>query len=143
MAITAAVHSLETQSKPFRQPMNAADHSLLEHLRVMALECRAASRADLFEACAILAVEKPKAREAHAKTLIRTLSQILGKAPRFHRPGVAELSFDEDWLLALSRAVRREDHDSIAFLLRSRVPHSARRSLLFLMSMVSENFRQV
>ncbi|MDF0603335.1 hypothetical protein P1J78_21615 [Psychromarinibacter sp. C21-152] len=143
MAMTAAVHPLDTQAPAFRQTMNAADRSLLEHLRVTALDCRAAARADLFEACAMLAVEKPKAREAHAKTLIRTLSQILGKAPRFHRPGVAELSFDEDWLVALSRAVRREDHDSIAFLLRSRVPQHARRSLLFLMAMVSENFRQV
>ncbi|GGG77917.1 hypothetical protein GCM10011415_28570 [Salipiger pallidus] len=142
-APSATVVSLRNDAPALRSEIAAEDRSLLEHLRVVALGCRVAARTDMFHACAVLAVDKPKAQAAHAQVLMRTLSQALGTRPRMLRPGVAELSFDERWLLALLRAVRMDDIDSLVFLMRSRVPHHAQRNLTFLIRMVSERFSRI
>lgn len=138
MAGAAAVLPVEARHDAMPRSVDDRDRAFIEYLRVTALDCRASARTDLFRACALLAVEKPKAREAHAQVLMKTLSEILETKPRLYRPGVTELSFDETWLISLARAVRAEDGASAAFLLRSRVPQHARRKMLFLMSMIAE-----
>ncbi len=113
---------------------SARSVDLLAHLRLMALRCRASARADLGEACARLHAANETVATAHAEMLVRTLPQALGRVPRFHRPGVEEISFDEAWLLRAFEAVVAGDTDSLDFLLRSRVAPAARRDLFFLIA---------
>ncbi|MEM9060878.1 MAG: hypothetical protein AAGD13_10500 [Pseudomonadota bacterium] len=115
---------------------------LLNGLRMVALACRCTARTDLTEACAILSQDRTVATNAFAEVLVRCLAQILGHAPHFNRPGVDELSFDEQWLMRLILCHRADDFDSIAFLMRSRVPSHARGNLRFLISAVSEHLSQ-
>jgi len=113
---------------------------LINHLRLVSLDCRASARTDLFEACAILSNDRNVARTAHAEALMKCLSQALGKAPKMLRPGVAEMSFDEAWLARLSDASRRRDDASMTFLLRSRVSKNSCRSIAFLINAISDRF---
>lgn len=114
--------------------------ALLNHLRLIALQCRSAARADLFEACAVLSHDRSIARAAHAETLMKCLSQATGNRPRMLRPGSEEVSFDEAWLARLATASLDEDHDSFRFLLQSRVPKSAQRNVAFLIHAISRAF---
>lgn len=113
---------------------HASSVDFLARLRLLALRCRASARADLHEACTALYAGRDATAEAHAEALVRTLPQVLSHIPRFHRPGVEEVSFDEAWLLRLFEAASAPDPDSFEFLMRSRVPPMARRSLGFLVS---------
>ena len=110
------------------------DWNVLTLLRMTALKCRASAHSDLFEACALLTLEKPAAHQAFAEALARTLGQALGKQPIFFRPGVCELSFDEHWLAALLRTYRAGDNASFHFMLAARVDAPARRHLAFLVA---------
>ncbi|WP_300061538.1 hypothetical protein [uncultured Roseobacter sp.] len=113
---------------------------VLNELRRVALKCRSAARTDLFEACAVLSQTPNVARDAFAEVLMKSLAQALGTAPVLHRPGVAEVSFDEAWLLRTITAAQADDRGSFLFLMRSRVPHAARRNLGFLILSLSERF---
>ncbi|MEL6481103.1 MAG: hypothetical protein AAFQ75_06600, partial [Pseudomonadota bacterium] len=53
--------------------------------------------------------------------LLRLLPQALKRRVVFHHPGATETTFDEDWLLRLFEAIRRNDVDTISFALGSRV----------------------
>lgn len=139
-----------TVSTPLRrQPrttllaFDSESEALLNALRHINLTCRCAARTDLFEACAILSHAPNVAKSAYAEALMKSLSQALGQSPVLHRPGVQEVSFDEAWLLRTVEAARRNDHGSFLFLLRSRVPHAARRNLGFLILSVSERFAEI
>jgi len=110
---------------------------LLNELRMVALKCRVAARLDLFEACAMLSNDKTKARTAYAETLMKCLEQATGKRPLFYRPGCEDISFDEAWLTRLIVASIDDDQDSFDFLLRSRVPHWARRNFAFLIHSIA------
>lgn len=114
--------------------------AVLNRLRWVARRCRAAARVDLFEACAVLSIDRDVADTAHAEVLMKSLSQALGKAPVFYRPGEAEVSFDEAWLMRVITALREDDDASLVFLLRSRVHPSACRNLTYLIRSVSERF---
>lgn len=113
------------------------DRPLLATIRIAALECRASARLDLFRACAMLGPDREAAAGMSLDALLRTLGQALGRTPRFYRPGTANLSFDERWLLSLLTALRRQDAHSATFLIHSRVPHHARRSVAFLAGRVA------
>lgn len=139
-----------TAPAPLRCPSNtrltefqADTADLLDELRQVALKCRSAARTDLFEACAVLSHAPNVARSAYAEALMKSLAQALGASPVLHRPGVQEVSFDEAWLLRAVQAARRGDRGSFLFLLRSRVPHAARRNLGFLILSVSERFSRI
>lgn len=119
----------------------AAD--VLNELRRVALRCRSAARTDLFEACAVLSQAQNVARAAYAEVLMKSLAQTLGTAPLLHSPAVAEVSFDEAWLLRTIAAAQSGDRDSFLFLIRSRVPHAARRNLGFLILSLSERFPRI
>ena len=116
---------------------------LLDHLRHAARDARCKSYVDLFGACASLSVNRDSAKQAASDVLMRCLSQALGRRPILFRAGEPEISFDEDWLLALARSIRREDTASCTFLLHSRVPKHAHRNLVFLLGNVADNFPQI
>lgn len=112
----------------------------LNHLRFVAMGCRAKPRADLFKACALLHFNRSDSVEAHADALMRCLAQALGKPARLHAPGTAELTFDESWLVQLKTAVANHDESSLSFLLRSRIVPEHRRLIRFLICHISEHF---
>lgn len=115
---------------------------LLNHLRMVALGCRAAPHADLFHACAVLSLDRSAARSAHAEVLMRCLAQALGQRPKLYRPGVTEVSFDEAWLARAAEAALN-DPQSFEFLIRSRLPRQSQRNLAFLIRAVAEAFRRI
>ncbi|WP_298916948.1 hypothetical protein [uncultured Roseobacter sp.] len=134
-------------SPPRRQPRNEAApaidpglRELVTHLRLVALECRTAARADLFEACALLNLDGETAKRTFAETLVKCLATAVSKQVIWYRPGVAELSFDEAWILRCVQAVRQDDQSSLRFLLGSRVAPPDRRYIGFLIAHISEQF---
>lgn len=106
---------------------------VLLQIRMVALQCRSAPRADLFEACALLSMEKNVACDAHLTALVRGLRTAMTRNPVFFRPGVWETSFDENWLIRALSARETEDWDSFRFLVHSRVATSHRRHVIFLL----------
>ncbi|GFE66234.1 hypothetical protein [Litoreibacter roseus] len=113
---------------------------MLQWLRLVALDCRAAARTDLFDACAVLSTSETVAKTAHAEVLMRCLSQALQKEAVLYRPGVEAVSFDEAWLLRAAEAAAQANWSSFEFLLRSRVPASVRRNLGSLIVTISSQF---
>jgi len=97
-------------------------------------------RKDLFEACALLSLDRNKSLNAHAEALMRCLSEALQHRAVLFRPGTSERSFDEDWLLQLARAVSTRDEASTTFLLHSRIDRMHHRHILFLVRNISQHF---
>ena len=126
---------------PLPQPVVPAPQ-MLNMLRFVAMRCRAKRRTGLFEACALLHVTRSASLEAHAEALVRCLSEVLGTTPRLHAPGISETSFDEAWLVQLGQAIDRQDKNSVAFLMRSRIAPEHRRLVLYLMQRITEYFSQ-
>lgn len=116
---------------------------LLDHLRSAGRAARCKSYVDMFGACAALSLNREVARKAASDTLMRCLSQALGRRPILLREGEAEQSFDESWLLALARSLRDDDTASLTFLLHSRVPRHTHRNLVFLLRRVVDNFCRI
>ena len=133
----------DTSARLSRPELDDTVFAALNYLRLVALDCRSAARADLYHACAVLAHDKTVAQRAYAETLVKCLSQALGKKPVFYAPGVRTVSFDEAWLMRLVQSSAGADFDSFAFLIRSRVPHVARRNLAFLIHSISDSFHQI
>lgn len=129
-------------------PLEVADFhhewlSVLNSLRMIALDCRVAAQTDLFEACALLSTKKEVAQDAHARALLKCLRQTIRNKPVFFRPGTQEVSFDEAWLMRALVATKSGDTDSFLFLLRSRVPKQHQRHVAFLIKGISEQFYQI
>jgi hypothetical protein len=116
---------------------------LLDHLRCVGRRSRCKASTDLFRACAALSGDRTVAVDASSEVLMRCLSQMLGRKPVLLLPGVAEVSFDEAWLIRLARCLEGGDESSTLFLLRSRIPVHARRNLVFLLHSVTEFFPRV
>lgn len=119
-------------------PAPSADTSdemrkLLNTVRLAALKCRSAARSELFEACAVLSMERKAAQNVYVTALIKGLATALPKRPIFFRPGVSDLSFDEIWLTSALRCCNEGDWASVNFLLRSRIAPQHRRNILFLL----------
>ncbi|RBW41962.1 hypothetical protein DS901_14565 [Loktanella sp. D2R18] len=132
-----------TEGSAQQPDMTTQWRDVLNTLRVVALECRVAAQMDLFKACALLSTQPETARDAHARALIKGLRQATSRATTFFRPGTAEISFDEAWLVQALSAIKRGDGDSFAFLIRSRVPHEHQRNIGFLIRGISEQFPKV
>ena len=116
---------------------------LLDHLRNAARDARSKRYVDLFGACAVLSGNRHIAAKVACEVLMRCLDQALGRRPVMFRIGERETSFDENWLLALARALKAGDTPSVTFLLHSQVPKSAHRNLVFLVRSVVESLDQV
>lgn len=129
----------KVETRPESQP-DVGDFAFLNHLRLAALQCRCKPKTNLFQACALLHVDKVSTLEAHSEALMRCLREALGKPARVHAPGTKELSFDEAWLLQMGQAVLRNDQSSLRFLLRSRVGPEHQRLIGFLIRRISEHF---
>jgi len=129
--MVSAKRHIQVEPRPDTK-LPAEDAAFLDYLRSVALQCRAKPRADLFRACALLQADRTASRAAHADALMRCLTEALGQPARLHAPGVAELSFDERWLMALRRAIAGKDAGSAAFLLGRRVAAEHRRLVRFL-----------
>lgn len=123
-------------------PEGGAD-AFLNQLRFVALGCRSKPRTDLFEACALLTMDKSQSIRAHAEALVRSLNDALSKRAILLRPGVKEVSFDEAWLLQLAQALQRGEEASVSFLLWSRVRPEHHRHIRFLVSRISEHFARI
>lgn len=108
---------------------------LLARLRFIALNCRASARLELGAIARTGGSPDPEPL-CPAETLVRGLTQALGRMPRFYRPGVEEVSSDEAWLLRSVTSDRNGDRDSLEFLMRSRVVPPARRNLRYLIANV-------
>ena len=132
------------QSRDVVADANARFHpeawAFLNHLRFVAMACRVKPRTDLFEACALLKVERSATRDAHAEALMRCLSEAFGKPARLYAPGTTEQTFDEQWLMRLGMACGQGDEDSARFLLSSRVAFENRRLVRFLIGRIAECF---
>ena len=106
--------------------------SVLNKLRFLMVTCRAAPRLDLMSACAVLSMEGEVAARRYADTLLRTLRDVLGRAPILHAPGTEGVSFDEAWLIRMIDRIKQGDEASMAFLLCRRVPRAQRSGVGFL-----------
>lgn len=113
---------------------------VLNALRVVALQCRVAARTDLFEACALISNRENTGHDAFAQALFKCLHEAVTSKPVFYQPGTVELSFDEAWLIRMLMASEQGDGDSLAFLIRSRVPKIHQRHIGFLIKGISEQF---
>ncbi|SDW28960.1 hypothetical protein [Roseicitreum antarcticum] len=126
-----------TNSRLNHDTIDAPRHSqpaALALLRVLMRQCRAKARVEPFEACALLHHSPDQGAQAYADALLRVLSTALPNGLRIHAVYAPERSFDENWLLALTEAVARDDASSATFLLRSRLPVHLRRNVGWLVS---------
>lgn len=112
---------------------------MIDELREASWRCQAQPRMDLFEACAMLSRDRTRSRMAFRDALLRTLAEGLDRRAVFYRPRASDLSFDEQWLMALIDAVERNDRHSLAFLAASRLKPHARRQVLFLVDGLVRN----
>jgi hypothetical protein len=119
----------------------AAERATLDFLRTCYQTCRTKPRHDLFVACDLLTCDRHVATKSYAETILRTLSQTLGRRPIILRPGDVVVTFDESWLLALLNACGNENRDNIAFLANSRVKPLYRPNLLYLISGLAKLMR--
>ncbi len=104
------------------------------------MECRVKPKTDLFEACALLKIERSESRDAHGEALMRCLSEAFGKPAKLFAPGTTEQTFDEQWLMRLGIACSQGDNDSAHFLLNSRVAFENRRLVRFLIGQIAACF---
>jgi len=142
-------HDLVPHWKPARQdshPLPNTDsraRAVLNQLRLSAMKCRAAARADIFEACALLTLDGEDAKRTFVSTFVRCLPTAAEKQITWYRPGTSEQSFDEAWVTRCISAIWSGDTSSLEFLLRSRVTPHERRYIGFLLGRISEQFSQV
>lgn len=120
---------LQTAIKPdttLREARYTQEPALMM-LRILMRKCRAKSRVEVFETCALLLHAPKEGAQEYADALLRVLGAALPKGPVIYAISAQERSFDESWLLALFAAISRADHPSISFLLRARLPLHLRR----------------
>lgn len=117
------------------QPVDRATLSLI---RFAARACRASARLDLERACAIIDATPDTALHA----LISALPDALRQPFRVYGLHEVDLTFDERWLLSVIDAMRRNDMDSVWFLVTRRVPLHSRRWLIVLLRRVTDAIDQ-
>ncbi|MBT0956502.1 hypothetical protein IV417_03820 [Alphaproteobacteria bacterium KMM 3653] len=126
---------------PTPEPLHKSEaEAFLNHLRFMAMKCRAKPQTELFQACALLQVSRTENQVAHSEALVRCLSQALGKPFKFLAPGANEMTFDEQWVVQLGIACATGDGPSRDFLLRSRVALENQRLVAFLVGRIADYF---
>lgn len=136
--------SLGSKTEAVHKPrVDGATNSLLNHLRFVSMECRTKPSTGLFEACALLQVDRGASSDAAAEALMRCLSEALGKQARLHAPGTQETTFDEKWLMQLGLSYLRRDEDSQRFLLESRLAPENRRLIGFLVKRIADHQLQI
>lgn len=104
------------------------------------MECRAAARTDLFEACALLSMDGEDAKRTFVATFVKCLSDAVHKQIRWFRPGTSEVTFDEAWVMRCLSCIETGDRSSLEFLLKSRIATSDRRYIGFLLGRIADQF---
>lgn len=133
----------QAAQRDFASPVPLVQDPALVLLRVLMRKCRAKARVEVFEACALLLHAPKEGAQDYADTLLRVLDSALPKRPVIHSVTAQERSFDESWLLALFAAISREDHASVTFLLRARLPLHLRRPVGWLAAELVERMGSV
>ena len=111
--------------------------AFLAMLRLAALECRIAPRAGAPAEEAV----RVAALDDMMTMLARTLPSLMLRRPVLWRPGATGRSFDEDWLLALLRAMQSGDRASERFLLARRARPEGGAVLRMLVGDVADRLR--
>ncbi len=75
----------------------------------------------------------PGAASGAAEALVLCLGEVIGRRPVLRAPGSRMASFDEVWLVKCYGAQARQDVDSLALLVGSRVAAANRRFFLDLL----------
>lgn len=119
-------------TRPDAPVFSSDELETLDRLRQLARRIRSDRFLDLDKACRMLSLEPTEAAQGYAAALLRTLRQTLGRRPVLHRPGTADVSFDEAWLLRLILSAAGVDDDSLQFLIATRVPKARQRACAFL-----------
>lgn len=110
------------------------DRGLLAQLRFVACTCRAGARVDPSCDCTAPGAGMKQCLGA----LVAIAPHATGRHLTFYRPGEAEVSFDESWVLALVEAAARGDGDSLCFLVFRHVARASRARIVFLAHRVAE-----
>jgi len=124
--------------RPPAQQITATDRALLNQLRMAAMGCRAAARTDLFEACALLALDGEDAKRTFIDTFVKCLPDATRAPIKWFAPGTVEMSFDEAWVMRCVSRIVADDQDSLSFLLKSRIAPAERRYIGFLLGRISD-----
>ncbi|MCQ0987460.1 hypothetical protein [Jiella marina] len=104
----------------------------LNRLRWLALKSRLAPRPNVERACLLLSTQSDAAIENLANTFFRGLREHANRELSIYRPGTANPSEDEIWLLRLMAAWQSGERTSGAALVAWRVRPEGRRWLRFL-----------
>lgn len=127
------------QSMPAQAPgPSALPEPALSAIRAVAARSRLEPRSDIEATCQLLRSDPGQAAEAYARAFLRAAAHAIGKPLRFHRPGVAAVTFDEAWVTRLLGSLRCGDLDSALFCIGSRVPRARRASVRFLAGALAE-----
>lgn len=108
--------------------------SKMRPIRHLLRDCRAAGRIEGHQICAAVACRTALEQSEISISLMQILRDEWGQAPVIFHPNAKLASFDEVWLLSLADAQVRGDAESAAFLLCSRLPRHAHRTVLTLVS---------
>lgn len=133
-AYSDAGHVPADETPPFDPQMRGA----LNRLRLCAMDCRAAARTDLFEACALLSLHGEDAQRTFAATLVKCLPGAVNAPVKWYAAGATDLTFDEAWVLRCIACIRADDPHSLSFLLRSRVRAADRRYIGYLLGRIAD-----
>jgi len=122
-------------------PLSPSDRARIEHLRVLARESLLCSRADLDNACAMIAIERTATVRRYALALFGILSDHASARLQFYPPGTQVFSDGEIWLSRALRAFAREDTPSGRALIVWRVKPIAHRRARYLISGLADAFQ--
>lgn len=110
------------------------DRILLAQLRFVACTCRAGARVNPSCDCTAPGAGMKQCLGA----LVAIAPHATGRHLTFYRPGEAEVSFDESWVLALVEAAARGDGDSLRFLVIRHVARASRARIALLARRIAE-----
>ncbi|MEM8554150.1 MAG: hypothetical protein AAGF71_04910 [Pseudomonadota bacterium] len=113
--------------------LTAEQQTWLKNIRRLAGRARVEPQLDMHRACLQIGAKPCDTDGVCVQSLLRTLSQAIGRRAIFHATDAQQISFDEAWLLRLWERMAADDTDSVGFLLSSRVALPYRRPLIFLL----------
>ncbi|MEM9735871.1 MAG: hypothetical protein AAF908_04630 [Pseudomonadota bacterium] len=133
--MAAAIPKIGLETHARVQPAPSPE---LDRIRHCAMTCRLAPRGDENALCDLMRTGAVGGREAHLKALLRLLPIALDRRTVFHRPGTADVTFDEAWLMRLLESVRSGEPHNLIFGLASRLPRHFHGPILFLATGAAE-----
>lgn len=114
----------------------------LQRLRWLAMRASLSGKPDMEQACYVLSGDPDQSVERIGETFFQGLAQHTRHTLTMYRPGAAELSGDEIWLLRLFRAYRSGDRINAQRMMAWHVKPAAQRWMRFLASRLTEELSQ-